>query len=191
MRPKLSKIPGELCYPFMYEKSLKCDFEILTDDLCRQVGAILAEMPPEFTVLTAELELLQPMIYHLNGSIRGKCAVSEEDVVWLRELYLGHRAATEESVSGSAAGFVLPRGAAPVPQLNAASSTAKRAIRLMVRLYDEENVVIPDVLHRFANVLCNYLFVLTLVVNRARGEVEVPFVSRSYPERARRGGREN
>ena len=89
-------------------------------------------------------------------------------------------------MSGSAAGFVLPRGSAPVPQLNAASSGAKRAIRLMVRLYDEEGVEIPDVLHRFANVLCNYLFVLTLVINRARGEEEVPFVSRSYPERARR-----
>ena len=186
MRTKLSKNRGEVCYPLMYEKSLKCDFEILADDLCRQVGAILAVMPPEFPVLITQLEQLQPMIYHLNGSIRGKCAVSEGDVVWLRELYLGHRAATEESVSGSAAGFVLPRGAAPVPQLNAASSTAKRAIRLMVRLYDEEAVEIPEVLHRFANVVCNYLFVLTLVINRARGEVEVPFVSQSYPERTRR-----
>ena len=150
MRPRLSKNIDEVCYPFMCEKSLKCDFEILTDDLCRQIGGILAEMPDEFEELIAELDQLQPMIYHLNGSIRGKCAIAEADLTWLRDCYVRHREATEESVSGSAAGFVLPRGAAPVPQLNAASSNAKRVIRLMVRLYDEEGIEVPESLHACA-----------------------------------------
>ena len=66
MRPKLSKDVDEVCYPFMSEKSLKCDFEILTDELCRQVGGILAEMPEDFPEVVAELEALQPLIYHLN-----------------------------------------------------------------------------------------------------------------------------
>ena len=183
MRPKLSKNIDEVCYPFMCEKSLKCDFEILTDELCRQIGGILAAMPVEFPELVTELEALQPLIYHLNGSIRGKCALQEADLTWLRECYVRHRDASADSI----AGFVLPRGASPVPQLNSASSTAKKAIRLMVRLYDEEGVEIPDVLHRFCNVLCNYLFTLTVVINRARGEEEVPFISKSYRVRTPKG----
>ena len=176
MKLKMSRNIDELCYPFIYEHSLKCDYEILTDDLCRQVGGVISEMPPEFTELRAELEKLQPMLYHLNGSIRGRCAISEADVVWLRECYVRHKEACADAISG----FVLPRGAAPVPQLNAVSSDAKRAIRLMVRLHAEEGIEIPDVLHRFCNVLCNYCFVLTIVINHERGLKEIPFESQSY-----------
>lgn len=56
----------------------------------------------------------------------------------------------------------------------------------MVRMHDEEGLEIPDVLHRFANVLCNYLFILTVVINRARGLKEIPFVSESYRVRSSR-----
>lgn len=180
----MSKNIDEVCYPFMYEKSLKCDFEILTDELCRQIGGILAAMPAEFLELVAELETLQPMIYHLNGSIRGKCALTDEHLTWLRECYVAHRDASAECI----AGFVLPRGSVPVAQLNSASSAAKKAIRLMVRLHDEEGIEIPDVLHHFCNVLCNYLFTLTIVINNARGEKEIPFISESYRTRTPRKG---
>lgn len=176
MKPKLSKNIDEVCYPFIYERSLKCDYEIHTDAMCRQLGGILALIPRDLPALKAELEQLQPMIYHLNGSIRGKCALSEADVVWLRERYAAHR----DSVAACLSGFVLPRGSAPVPELNAASSAAKVAIRLMVRLHEQEGVDIPDVLHRFCNVLCNYYFTLTLVINQHRGLSEIPFESESY-----------
>ncbi|MFQ3225820.1 MAG: hypothetical protein ACI8Z5_002086 [Lentimonas sp.] len=59
IRPKLSKNIDEVCYPVLYEKSLKCDFEILTDELCRQVDGILAEMPEAFPGVVAELEVSQ------------------------------------------------------------------------------------------------------------------------------------
>lgn len=180
MRPKISKNIDEVCYPFMYEKSLKCDYEILTDELCRQVSGILAEMPSEYTELIAELERVQCLVYHLNGSIRGKCAVTTEDLDWLLECYRRHKVATADCIQG----FVLPRGTAPVPQLNAASSNSKKAIRLLVRLYDEEQVEIPDLLHRFCNVLCNYFFTLTIVINQSRGLAEIPFESASYRVRA-------
>jgi cob(I)alamin adenosyltransferase len=176
MKPKLSKNIDEVCYPFIYEESLKCDYEIHTDGMCRQLGGILSLMPADLPELTAELEHLQPLIYHLNGSIRGKCALTEADLIWLRERYAAHRDAVADCLSG----FILPRGHAPVPELNAASSSAKVAIRLMVRMHASEGVEIPEVLHRFCNVLCNYYFTLTLVINRARGEKEIPFESGSY-----------
>ncbi|WPJ96964.1 hypothetical protein SH580_04485 [Coraliomargarita algicola] len=180
MKPKLSKNIDEVCYPFIYESSLKCDYEIHTDAMCRQLGGILSLMPENLPELIAELAKLQPMIYHLNGSIRGKCALREEDLIWLRERYGAHR----DSVADCLSGFILPRGHSPVPELNAASSSAKVAIRLMVRLYETEGVDIPDVLHRFCNVLCNYYFTLTLVINRSRGEKEIPFESGSYRVRS-------
>lgn len=182
MKLNRSKNIDELCYPFIYEHSLKCDYEILTDDLCRQVGGILAEMPEEFADIATELERLQPMIYHLNGSIRGRCALTELDLAWLRDCYCQHRDSCGEAICG----FVLPRGQSPVPQLNRASSDSKKVIRLIVRLNQEEALPIPDVLHRFCNVLCNYFFTLTIVINQRRGLKEIPFKSQSY--RAAREG---
>lgn len=176
MKPKLSKNIDEVCYPYIYETSLMCDYEIHTDAMCRQLGGIISLIPDELTQLKQELETLQPFIYHLNGSIRGKCALTLEDHEWLLDCYRRHR----DSVSDCLSGFVLPRGHAPIPELNAASSAAKVAIRLMVRLYEAEKVDIPVVLHRFCNVLCNYYFTLTLVINRHRGEKEIPFISASY-----------
>jgi cob(I)alamin adenosyltransferase len=176
MKLKMSRNIDEICYPYIYEASLKCDYEILTDSLCRQIGGILEALPEEFPEMRAELATLQPMIYHLNGSIRGQCALTEADLDWLRGCYVRHKEATAGAISG----FVLPRGASPVPQLNAASSEAKKAIRLMVRMHADEGIEIPDVLHRFCNVLCNYCFVLTIVINQARGLAEIPFKSQSY-----------
>jgi cob(I)alamin adenosyltransferase len=180
MKPKLSKNIDEVCYPYIYEASLKCDYEIHTDSMCRQLGGILSLIPEDLPELRAELEQLQPIIYHLNGSIRGTCAVSESDHQWLLACYARHR----DSVADCLSGFVLPRGHAPVPELNAASSAAKVAIRLMVRLHAEEGDAIPEVLHRFCNVLCNYYFTLTLVINKHRGLKELPFKSASYRVRA-------
>ncbi|MBC2606691.1 ATP--cob(I)alamin adenosyltransferase [Pelagicoccus albus] len=176
MKLKISRNVDEICYPYIYELSLKCDYEVLTDHMCRQVGSILAALPDEFSEIREELEALQPMIYHLNGSIRGKLAVREEDLIWLRDCYVRHK----DSVSDILKTFVLPRGEAPIPQLNEASSEAKKAIRLMVRLHAEEQVQVPEVLHRFCNVLCNYYFILTIVINKARGLEELPFQSESY-----------
>lgn len=176
MKLKKSKEIDELCYPFIYEHSFLCDYEIHTDAMCRQVGALIAAMPEEFSDLRSELEHLQPIIYHLNGSIRGKCAVSEEDQEWLLSRYRAHKEQTKDCLCG----FVLPRGDPPVGQLNAASSDAKKAIRLMVRIHQEEGREIPEVLHRFCNLLCNYFFTLTIVINQRRGLKEIPFDSASY-----------
>jgi cob(I)alamin adenosyltransferase len=76
-------------------------------------------------------------------------------------------------------GFVLPRGHAPVPQLHQARSVAKKAIRALVRV-DQEGIEVPLVLPRMCNLMCNFFFVLTLVVNQRRGFEETYFVSKSY-----------
>ena len=63
--------------------------------------------------------------------------------------------------------------------INWPCSAAKRAVRLMVRI-EAEGREIPPVLPRLCNLMGNFFFVLARVINRRRGEAEIPFVSKSY-----------
>lgn len=170
-----SRDPDELCYPFIHETSWLCDYELLTDELCAQVGAVLAELPEDAEDLRQDLEQLQPLVFHANGSIRGRLALSEADISWLKSRLHHYRQELGEPQKG----FVLPRGQAPVPQLHGVRSNCKKAIRALVRVAEEGREV-PEVLPRFLNLLCNFSFTLTLVINRRRGVEEVAFISRSY-----------
>lgn len=175
---KPSKILDEICYPFIHETSCLCDFEVVTDEWCAVIGMAYATTPSELADIAADLERIQPLAFHVNGSIRGKLAVQEVDVQWVIERMQHYRyeLGAREHV------FVLPRGTAPVPQLHQARSLAKKAIRAMVRV-EQEGRSIPDVLPRICNALCNLFFLMTLVVNLRRGVQEVPFVSKSYKVR--------
>lgn len=185
MKPK-SHI-DELCYPFIYEDSLLCDFEIVTDKLTRLIGYIIDEISVApmssssdelqlNSLLIKELEQLQPLVYHLNGSIRGRLAIQDQDHQWLLERYRAHKQIVSDRIDG----FVLPRGSKPVGLLNQASSMSKEVIRWMVRIHKEEQKEIPEILPKFANLLCNYFFVLTLRYNQVRDYKERPFQSKSY-----------
>ncbi len=175
----------ELCYPYIYEDSLICDFEIITDDLTRMLGWAINDFKilnldypdnKDLKVLEAELLWLLPLCYHLNGSIRGKLAITEEDHLQLLENYRRINSITKKSISG----FVLPGGVAPVGILNKCSSTSKKAIRLMVKIHNEEQKEVPEILPKFTNLLCNYFFVTTILINQITGYKEIPFKSKSY-----------
>lgn len=173
MRP--TKNRDELCYPFIYEASPLCDFEVITDELCGHIGAAFSLTPPDMSDIASDLDRLQPLAFHINGSIRGRLAIEEADIAWLQERLDHHRA----EIQGLINGFVLPRGQMPVPQLHLARSAAKKAIRLMVRL-EQEGREVPMVLPRLCNLMCNFFFTLTLVVNKRRGHAETVFLSKSY-----------
>jgi len=165
----------ELCYPFIHETSCLCDFEVVTDELCTLIGMALSATPADMPDLSADLDRLQPLAFHLNGSIRGRLAVEESDLEWLGSRLHHYR----DEVADRLQGFVLPRGTAPVPQLHQARSTAKKAIRALVRV-DQEGLEVPAILPRLCNLMCNFFFILTLVVNKRRRLTEVPFTSKSY-----------
>ncbi len=175
----------ELCYPFIYEDSLVCDYEILTDDLTRMLGWAINDLNilkldyPDnnnLKLLKNELNWLLPLCYHLNGSIRGTLAITEEDHLKLLKNYKNIKTITQKSISG----FVLPGGVSPVGILNKCSSMSKQVIRLMVKIHNEEHKEIPDILPKFANLLCNYFFVATILINQVTGYKEIPFKSKSY-----------
>ncbi len=101
MKP-VSKELSEICYPFIYEDSPVCDFEITADELCSRIGLVLAMELDEFSrdVLTR----MQPNVYHLNGSVRGKLAITEAEVEELKADY----ALLKQRIDGGFKGFVLP-----------------------------------------------------------------------------------
>lgn len=173
MTLKLSKNRDEICYPFIQGASVLCDFEVVTDELCGHIGEIIDLTP--FDDLHADLEQLQPLAFHVNGSIRGRLAVEEADLAWLQSRLSHYQVEVSERLRG----FVLPRGSAPVAQLHHARSCAKKAIRAMVRV-DQEGIEVPLILPRMCNMMVNFFFVLTLVINQRRGIDEVLFVSKSY-----------
>lgn len=175
----------EICYPFIYEDSILCDYEILTDELTRMVGWVIAELEllqsqfpnhESLETLKKELIWIQPLCYHLNGSIRGKLAISQEDYDQLLSSYQ----TLKEQVTDRISGFVLPRGISPIGILNKCCSQCKKSIRLMVRIHNEGIEEVPEILPKFANVLCNYFFTATLVINKTTGHQEIPFESKSY-----------
>lgn len=173
---KLGRHLDEICYPFIHQPGALCDFEVITDEWCTLIGMACSAMPTEMADMAADLHHMQPLAFHVNGSIRGRLAVQEADVQWARARLQHYR----NALGARGDLFVLPRGTTPVPQLHQARSGAKKALRAMVRV-EHEGHDVPEVLPRLCNVLCNLLFVMTLSVNQRRGLQEAPFVSLSYP----------
>ena len=172
---KPSENKDELCYPFIYEQSYLCDFEVATDELCNHLGAVLAKLPDELKEVKQDLYCLQPLVYHLNGSIRGRLAIKEEQLSWLLSRYRYYKDQTRGYING----FVLPQGPEPIPQLHLARSASKKAIRFMVRI-DQEGKAVDPILLRFCNVLCNFLFVLAVYLAKNMNFSLIPFTSKSY-----------
>ena len=168
----------ELCYPFIHERGYLCDFEVITDELCSQVGMCLALLDGDHADLAEDLALLQPLCWHVNGSIRGRLAIVEEDMDWLHQRYDHYR----KEIDGMRQGFVLPSGSVLAMQFHLARSSAKKAIRAIVRLQEQDQQP-PEILGRFCNLLCNFFFILAGVVNHRDGSQEPPFASRSYGQK--------
>ncbi|MCL1825138.1 MAG: ATP:cob(I)alamin adenosyltransferase [Betaproteobacteria bacterium] len=175
------------CYSFINDSGWLTDYEVLTDELSAQLGMATsaAETDAALADLIPDLDRLQALALHANGSIRGKLAVTETDLDWLHARYDHFRQEIEAREPERMKNFVLPRGLAPVPELHQARSTAKKALRCLVRVKEENRWEIPPEIPRFLNMLCNFCFLLTVLVNQRRGVVEPVFVSQSYRLKAR------
>ena len=175
MTIKRSKNINEVIYPFIYEKSPLCDYEVLTDELCSRLCMILANIDDDMVDLRSDLERIQEIIYHINGSIRGKLAVDETDLQWLHLRYNIYRQECEDRRIG----FILPRGKHPIAALNLAKCNIKKVLRQLV-IIDNAGIEIPAIISPMLNLLGNMFFILTLVINKRRNQLETPFISKSY-----------
>lgn len=165
----------ELVYPFIYEASPLCDFEVLTDELAARLGGIAQYLEDSCADINVDIATLVELAFHLNGSIRGKQAIHERHISWLTQSYKHYQLELGDTVSS----FVLPEGAAPVSELNLAKCNCKKVIRQMVVL-DAKGITVPRELVRFTNLLANWLFCVSMVINKRRGFPIRNFVSQSY-----------
>lgn len=171
----------EMSYPFIYEQTGSCDFEILTDELCTVTGLAGSACSTEHTDIQTVLFELQPKIFDLNGSVRGACAISEEDIARLKTQYEAFRSLLPPNQPH----FVLPRGTGVAVPLHYCRSLSKKATRALVQL-DANRAVVPPTLPRYCNVLTNLYFIMTRVVNTRAGTEEPEYISNNYPKRARK-----
>jgi len=162
------------CYPFMREKSCLVDYEIRTDSLTTSVGAVLPLLTEKEQMVMEDLRVIQPLCYHVNGSVRGKLAIIDKDLLWLSDRYDHYVKLTGEKIKQ----FVLPQGNKGASALHIARSDAKKSYRTLHKVSEEREV--PEILFNFLGLLANVLFVMAVYVNQVNGIEEIPFESKSY-----------
>ncbi|CEG22129.1 Cob(I)yrinic acid a,c-diamide adenosyltransferase [Planococcus massiliensis] len=168
-----------ICYPFMRESASTVDFEIRTDSLTTRIGEAIS-LAGDIPELQRDLRYLQPMAYHLNGSVRGKIAIAAEDLEILSGLYDAYVAEVEDSIGN----FVLPQGTPAACCLHVCRSEAKKSVRALHKVSLEREV--PEILFDYAQLLANVLFAMAVYANRKHGMEEIPFISKSYPTRPKK-----
>ncbi|WGV98963.1 ATP:cob(I)alamin adenosyltransferase [Vibrio sp. YMD68] len=174
MKP-VSKADGEICYPFIYEDSPVCDFEIIADELCSRIGVVLTYDLDEIS--RDVLQRVQPNVYHLNGSVRGKLAITD---IELTELYRDYEH-LRSLLQGGFKGFVLPGGARAASELHLCRCNAKKIVRALVAIEHSGKKQPDPILFRYANLLANVMYTLASYINFITNTQEVEFVSKSYP----------
>jgi len=164
------------CYPFMREKASTVDFEIRTDSLTTHIGVALAAVKKETVEVVADdLLAILPMAYHVNGSVRGKLAVTEDDLTWLSDRYDFYVSHVKDEIQN----FVLPQGIEAATTLHLCRSEAKKSYRVLHKVSEEREV--PAILFDYLGLLANVFFVMAVYMNQHAGIAEIPFISKSYP----------
>lgn len=170
------------CYPFMREKISLVDFEIRTDSLTTRIGAVLPTLLDDnkAKIVLEDLRIIHPMAYHVNGSVRGKLAVTEEDLYWLSTRYDFYVSHVEEKIQQ----FVLPQGVESAARLHICRSEAKKSYRALHKVSEEREV--PEILFDYLGLLANVFFVMAVYINQQHHHEELPFESKSYPSKKRK-----
>lgn len=166
---------GYTTYPFLYDKpnDLRCDFEILTDEITSYIGLLKAFVLDKDII--EELEVMGALMYHINPSLRMKTEIYPNEMDWLFDRC---KAYTEE-LRDKFDKFVLPQGSKSAGYAHIIRSKCKSLVRLIHR-HRENNNKVDDILFDFANLSSQYFFLLSLKLNDLEGVKEIKFVSRSY-----------
>ena len=166
----------------MREKISLVDYEIRTDSLTSRMGVVLSVLRENEAckVVFEDLHVIQPQIYHLNGSVRGKLAILEEDLNWLSDRYDYY----VEDAGDVIKQFLLPQGCEVAALLHVCRSEAKKSYRALHKVSEEREV--PEILFDYLGLLANVLFVMAVYTNRRNNIDEIPFVSKSYPTKQKR-----
>jgi ATP:cob(I)alamin adenosyltransferase len=167
-----------LSYPFLYEDSedLRCDFEILTDEISSMIGLLRSLVKDE--ALRDDLSRVNELMYHINPSLRTHTAVRAEELAWLDEKTDALRARAGMKREKGAR-FVLPQGCTAASLSHIIRNRCKALVRLLSR-HRQQGHKTDDILFDFINLFSGYFFFLSLTLNRDSGLEEIEFKSRVY-----------
>ena len=169
-----------LAYSFLYDDAadLKCDFEILTDEVSSMIGLLRSLLCDTDKTAGPDLQedlcKINELMYHINPSLRTKVAVTAEELQWLDEKT---RHLQKELPQNG--GFFIPQGCTQAAYSHVIRSKCKTLVRLLSRFQQHGNPV-DDILFDFLNLYSGYFYFLALWFNKNHGIEESPFVSRVY-----------
>ena len=175
-----------LAYSFLYDDAvdLKCDFEILTDEISSMIGllrCLLCDIDKAAgSDLAEDLVKINELMYHINPSLRTKTAVTLEELQWLDQKTQHLQKMTEEGLPKSGGlTFFVPQGCTQAAYSHIIRNRCKTLVRLLSRFKQQGNKV-DEILFDFANLYSGYFYFLALWFNKNHGVEERPFVSRVY-----------
>ena len=172
-----------LSYTFLYDDAadLKCDFEIMTDEISSMIGLLRSLLDDEDKTadpgLTEDLCKINELMYHINPSLRTCVEVTAEELEWLHRKTQTLQKALEEG-SGSM-GFFIPQGCTQASYSHVIRSKCKTLVRLLSR-YKQQGNMADEILFDFVNLYSGYFYFLALWFNKIHKEKERPFKSRVY-----------
>lgn len=159
----------EFCaYSFLSEEGSMCDYEIATDELASMLAVASHYIKH---IAQTDLAMLIELIYHANGSIRGTCAIQQQEVECLHHMYNTYFIKMEH--------FVVPTGCIGATYLHVLRARCKAIIRIMTKIQREGHKINQHLLD-FMNLLANTFFMMCLYENKHEGYQEQIFISKSY-----------
>ena len=163
-------------YPFLYDKvdDLRCDFEILTDEITSQIGYLKSLISD--SEIVSQLEFLGSLTYHMNPALRRKNELLEDEVQQLFDWCKSYYSEMESKFDK----FVLPQGCVSASQSHIIRVKFKQLVRLMHRYKETSGKEVEQLLFDYANLSSQYFFLLALKLNDMENYQEIEFVSRSY-----------
>lgn len=160
-----------ISYPFLNEPFGSVDHEVMTDYLSSILGKIVSLDAP----LKEETFWMMDKVLHLNGSIRGKLAILDEDLVYGLNLMKKLKDLNKDRISS----FVYPIGHPLACEYHIARGVAKQITRQLYILKNS-GIQVPEILIDFSNLITNLLFIFSLEINRLNNIEEKIFISKSY-----------
>jgi ATP:cob(I)alamin adenosyltransferase len=175
-----------LAYTFLYEDAadLKCDFEILTDEISSMIGLLRSLLDETDKTADPELEedlcRINELMYHINPSLRTKITVNAEELEWLHQkTQLLQMAVKEALPKGEGLVFVIPQGNTQASYSHVIRNRCKALVRLLSR-YQQQGNTVDKMLFDFVNLYSGYFYFLALWFNKNHRVEERSFKSRVY-----------
>jgi ATP:cob(I)alamin adenosyltransferase len=174
-----------LAYSFLYDDpaDLRCDFEILTDEISSMIGFLRSLT--EDSVTREDLCKLNELIYHVNPTLRTRTTITMEELEWLHGRVEKLQKEIKDSFDTAATPkktvprFVVPQGCTAAAYSHIIRNKCKAAVRLLYR-HQQQGNKIGDIVFDFVNLSSGYFFSLALKLNKDQNAEEREFLSRVY-----------